>query len=287
MPKPTLLKKAAAQLRPFKWSTMFAIPLALGPLALGVRSWAEDYARENQPQTQSSKTVAAIAKEVPKGWPVDTLIADGERIAMGWQEPGSSGGNVRMACFSCHGIDGAGNGPSAFPAIGGMPVFYQVKQLKNYQSGTRVNPLMQGIAKSLTEREMYAVSAYYAQKVVIHKPSQTLAGLRQQRGAQLAAIGDAEHGIAACTNCHMPPSQGQSPTVPALAGQHASYIVTQLQAWRDGDRGNDAGGVMERISKAMSRSDMLAVGEYYSRRAPSTAANVDLLPKAPASTPVR
>lgn len=260
----------AKSVQPFLISMIIAVPLALA-----ARTWAEGYGQRKQAKT-GNVAIAAIAKEIPKDWPINALIADGERIAMGWQKPGTSGGDVRMACFSCHGVDGAGNGPSGFPAIGGMAVYYQVKQLKNYASGQRENPLMRGIAKSLTEREMYAVSAYYALQSVDHKPPQSLAGLNQQRGAQLAAVGDAQAGIAACTACHMPQGQGQSPTVPALAGQHASYIVTQLQAWRDGDRGNDAGGVMEKIAKAMSRSDMRAVGEYYARRVPQAALKVDI-----------
>ena len=49
---------------------------------------------------------------------------------------------------------------------------------------------------------------------------------------------------------------------PSLAGQHAAYVVLQLEAFRSGDRSNDINGMMRDVARWMTRDEMLAVAEY-------------------------
>ena len=67
------------------------------------------------------------------------------------------------ACAGCHGPNGVGNGPAAFPHLAGQKSTYIVKTLKDFQSGARANDtneIMRNIAAKLTESEINAVAAY-------------------------------------------------------------------------------------------------------------------------------
>lgn len=69
------------------------------------------------------------------------------------------------ACAGCHGPNGIGNGPAAFPHLAGQKSTYIVKTLKDFQSGARandINEIMRNIAAKLTDNEINAVAAYMA-----------------------------------------------------------------------------------------------------------------------------
>ncbi|MEO1153236.1 MAG: c-type cytochrome [Pseudomonadota bacterium] len=175
-----------------------------------------------------------------------------------------------MACITCHGAEGQGDGSGAFPRLAGMSGWYMYKQLVDYASGDRPNRVMTGVAQRLTEHEMEAVSAYYA---AIDAPYRPVPGHVDaellQWGGQLGAVGSAEKGIPACVNCHGPSGMGNPPAVPYLAGQYANYMTHQLQLWREGVRDNDAMNVMSSIASKMTDEDMRAVSEYYARVRPT------------------
>lgn len=74
--------------------------------------------------------------------------------------------NVSM-CIGCHGIPGY---KAAFPEVyqvpmlGGQSEKYIENALKAYQKGERRHPSMQGIAASLSDQDIAALAAYYAQQ---------------------------------------------------------------------------------------------------------------------------
>ena len=189
----------------------------------------------------------------------------GRLVAMG----GSKQGGAGMACMSCHGAEGAGDGAAAFPRLAGLPAWYMYKQLQDYASGARPNQVMSGIAKQLTDTEMRSASSYYAvveatYPVVPERPAtQAL-----QWGGQLAAVGSVAKGIPACVNCHGPDGFGLAPSVPYLSGQHADYLALQLSLWKQGVRKNDPMNVMAAIASKMSDDDIRAVSNYYARVRP-------------------
>ncbi|MFG6595068.1 c-type cytochrome [Sulfitobacter sp. 1A13368] len=196
----------------------------------------------------------------------DDVLELGRLVAMGGSEAGDSG----MACITCHGGDGAGDGSGAFPRLAGQAGWYTYKQLKDYASGDRQNRVMSGIAKKLTEEEMEAVAAYYATISAPYTPPLgDVDGMTLQWGGQLGAVGSAERGVPACVNCHGPSGLGNPPSVPYLAGQYASYMAHQLQMWKEGKRDNDVDNVMSAIAKKMTQKDIEAVSAYYNRVRPT------------------
>ena len=194
--------------------------------------------------------------------PDDDMLELGRLVAMGGAQNAASG----MACLTCHGGQGKGDGSGAFPRLTGQAAWYTYKQLNDYASGARPNEVMSGIAQMLTEREREAVAMYYA---VVQAPIPEPLGEVDQGllewGGQLAAVGSVEKGIPACVNCHGPQGTGNPPSVPYLAGQYANYMSYQLQLWQEGVRDNDPMNVMSAIADKMSEEDMHAVSEYYRR----------------------
>src|SRR5689334_20141769 len=125
--------------------------------------------------------------------------------------PASSGrvlaeqGNERgaVACSSCHGPDGAGLDAAGFPRLSGLSSAYIAKQLGDFATGTRTNPIMGPIAKALNQEEIAAASAYYA---ALPSPPTRVVGRAERApadvGERLALRGDWSRGVPECVSCH-------------------------------------------------------------------------------------
>lgn len=81
--------------------------------------------------------------------------------------------------------------------------------------------------------------------------------------------GSAEEGQAKatpCIACHGPDGNSVNPEWPNLAGQSASYIVRQLQAFKSGERQNP---LMSPMATPLSDDDMEDLAAYYSQQRPA------------------
>lgn len=69
-------------------------------------------------------------------------------------------------CVACHGGNGQSQMPPVpglvVPNIGGQYADYLVKALKDYRSGTRQNPSMNGMVAALSDEDIEDLAAYYA-----------------------------------------------------------------------------------------------------------------------------
>lgn len=63
-------------------------------------------------------------------------------------------------CIGCHGPDGISLVPT-YPNLKGQKVSYLAKQLKDFKSGKRKDPIMAGFAKGLSDDDITNISAYY------------------------------------------------------------------------------------------------------------------------------
>lgn len=170
-------------------------------------------------------------------------------------------GKASTACVACHGAQGAGNAQASFPQLARLNTDYLAKQLRDFQRGTRKDAVMQPIAKALSEKDIADVSAYFA---VQRPPAPTTTADTKllTRGELLAVSGFWDKAVPACVSCHGPAGRGVGANFPALAGQHASYIAKQLNAWRSGTRANDPQGLMKGIAVRLPASDISAVSAY-------------------------
>ena len=161
------------------------------------------------------------------------------------------------ACVSCHGA--AGNSTIATnPKLAGQIAAYTHKQLVDFTTPNRANPVMSPYAKMLTEEDKKNVSAYLAaqsQKQGAAKNKDIV-----ELGKKIYRGGIAGTGVAACASCHGANANGIPAQFPRLAGQHQDYTVAQLQAFKSGARKNSV--QMTTLAKRMSDEEMKAVADY-------------------------
>ena len=65
-------------------------------------------------------------------------------------------------CAGCHGADGKATIPT-YPHLAGQNSAYLEKQLKEFRNGTRKDPMMNALAKQLSDDDIANLAAYYAQ----------------------------------------------------------------------------------------------------------------------------
>jgi cytochrome c553 len=164
-----------------------------------------------------------------------------------------------QVCAACHGTDG--NSPLPVnPNLAGQHPEYLYKQLRNFKSGERANPIMAGMVASLSDQDMHDLSVYYASQ----RPSRLFAGDKDlaAEGQQLYRGGDSAKGVAACSGCHSPNGAGMPAQYPRIAGQHAQYSSAQLRAFRAEERSNDENMMMRSIASRLSDREIAALSEY-------------------------
>ena len=171
-----------------------------------------------------------------------------------------NGKKLSLACGACHGMNGVSSN-AMYPNLAGQRSKYIFKQLMSFKKGKdggRVNALMNATAAGLSEQDMHDLAVYYASLPAGHGKANPK---YVKRGRELFLGGDRAQKIPACAACHGPRGDGNNEAgFPAVGGQHAAYVLAQLEAYRDGKR---PGGIMMRdITKHMSKEDMEAVASY-------------------------
>ncbi len=170
-----------------------------------------------------------------------------------------TGKQQAQVCAACHGADGNSTTP-AWPKLAGQHADYIIKQLKDFQEGNRINALMSPIAKSMSEEEMASWAGVFSSQKIKHGTADpAMLGL----GKKIYRSGNSDAGVPACLACHGPTGRGNpSSNYPALAGQHAVYTESQLNAFRADIRSNDVNEVMRSVVDRMSDEEINAVSEY-------------------------
>jgi thiosulfate dehydrogenase len=168
-------------------------------------------------------------------------------------------------CQGCHGVHGEGNAAAAIPRLAGQSAEYLGKQLEDYASGDRANPVMQNFAKPLSHADIEALSAYFstagAPSTVI--PS-TASAAQLDLGRRLARQGSEAKRVQACNSCHGPDGVGVLHAAPYLAGQSAQYLTSALTSFQQRTRKDDPGMLMTSVAGRLSESDIAAAAAYFS-----------------------
>ena len=188
-----------------------------------------------------------------------------ERATTAKPDPAKAQQIASQVCAACHGADG-NSVAAANPNLAGQDADYITLQLAHYKAGIRVNPTMQAMAATLSDADMGALGAFFAQQKPKGLAARDPALVKSAR--QLWRGGDAANGVPACAACHSPTGAGIPKNYPRLAGQYADYTYAQLKAFKTGERGADAGGkdingrVMTTIAQKMTDAQMKAVADY-------------------------
>jgi len=64
-------------------------------------------------------------------------------------------------CVACHGANGISAIPM-YPNLAGQKEMYLAKQLRDFKSGARKDPVMSAMAMPLSEEDIKNLAAYYA-----------------------------------------------------------------------------------------------------------------------------
>ena len=174
----------------------------------------------------------------------------------------TQGKGAAVACASCHGVDGAGNTQAGFPVLAQLPPAYFAKQIADFKAGTRANPVMTPIAMAMSAEDIETSARHFADQARPKAAATTTDSAVIARGKQLAINGAWDRGVPPCFKCHAVDGLGIAPAFPPIAGQHAAYTVSQLQAWKTGARTNDPQTLMKTVAEKLTDDDILSVAAY-------------------------
>jgi cytochrome c553 len=166
-------------------------------------------------------------------------------------------------CSTCHGPRGVSTSPE-FPILAAQRKGYLEAQIDAFRKRTRAekdaHDFMWGIAGNLDEAIIGSIADYYASQPPAPGRSDDPALIA--KGKELFDKGVPERGIPACMACHGADAAGVA-DFPRLAGQHAKYVVKQLNYIQSLVR---AAPVMHGIVKDLAPAEIQAVAAYVQSR---------------------
>lgn len=174
----------------------------------------------------------------------------------------SAAQHIVDGCRSCHIQTDRFQKAEAIPSLDGMPAEYFVPALKSYITGERKNEIMSQFKGSLSDRDIYNLSAYFAARVPKKAP---------QTGNGNAANG--KIAARACAGCHGYDGNSLNPHIPNLAGQSARYLIKATRDYRDGVRRSL---LMGPPVKNLSDKTIANLAAYYSRQQPQSQLHKDI-----------
>jgi cytochrome c553 len=152
-----------------------------------------------------------------------------------------------QVCSSCHGENGVPIN-ATIPIIWGQQEYFLVKQLHDYRSGDRENPVMAAFAKPLTQADLRPAARYFASKTWPARSTPTVST-------------SPPDGTAVCQICHQQNFVGGLPA-PRLAGQSYEYLVEAMRRFAEGERTNNPD--MVKIMQELSPAQRDAMARYIS-----------------------
>lgn len=166
-------------------------------------------------------------------------------------------------CSTCHGPRGISTSPE-FPNLAAQRKGYLEAQIEAFRQKTRAekdaHDFMWGIAGNLDPTIIAGLAAYYAAQPPARGHSDDPALVA--KGKVLFDKGLPERGIPACMACHGTDATGRD-NFPRLAGQHAKYVIKQLNYIQSLVR---AAPVMHGIVKDLTPAEIMAVAAYVQSR---------------------
>jgi cytochrome c553 len=168
-------------------------------------------------------------------------------------------------CKTCHGLSGQGyHGYFPMPRLAGQQTKYFENQLRAFVERRRANPIMYGVARSLSPSMVAALAAHF--RDINPAPFGGAPKERIALGKTIFEDGLPESNVPACSACHGADAKGQD-EIPRLAGQLFPYTVKELTNWKK-ERGqgpaSDTSAIMGPTAHNLSKSEIAAVAAYVS-----------------------
>ena len=179
-------------------------------------------------------------------------IADGKRVA-------------ESSCARCHGVNGI-SATRGVPHLAGQRAAYLHLQLRAYRQSARVQSLMDGIVKFLSDDALVKVAAYYASL----EPPRPAAAVPAAKAAAAKAdpVAAGKAAAASCAGCHGENGVSKTPGMPSLVALDPKYFVAAMNAYKSGQRKHD---LMKSLAAGLSDADLGNVALYYGLQKPARA----------------
>lgn len=216
-----------------------------------------------------------VVRAVPQGGTPELAKAGAYRAADADTQRGATLAGTR--CAACHGADGNSSKPQ-YPKLAGLNPAYLYSQLQAFATGQRPSNYMPGIAAALSAQDATDLAAFYALQTRHADPVQDSALAAAGRALFYARTGRGM--MSSCAACHEAgkrqrmvmmgmmggrgmmgmASSNTATVIPLLNGQHAAYLLDQLNRFASGERP----GVMDQIAAGLDTEDRKALAEYLS-----------------------
>jgi len=165
----------------------------------------------------------------------------------------AAGQRKSAACIACHGPVGVSAAGLLGPTLAGQNRAYLAAALAAYKSGARKNPIMLGVASSLSSTDIEDVASWFSSQKCAVVPG----GAEQLAAARKA-------GAAMCANCHGANGVPRSDAWPSLLGQSGDYLKGALRSYASADRSHI---VMSTLARGLDDAAIERVAAWYSTAA--------------------
>lgn len=169
---------------------------------------------------------------------------------------------AQQVCSNCHGVTGNAVSPN-FPNLAGQAESYLIAQLTFFRSHDRRDPAgfeyMWGISRALTDDQIKGLASYFSSQKPMRQPVEGTPS-QIEAGKAIFENGVSAKNAPACSSCHGPEGQG-STAFPRIAGQHADYVVKQLEVFQRTVARPDATTMMK-VAHDLSRQEIEDVAGY-------------------------
>ena len=181
------------------------------------------------------------------------------------------------ACFACHGKKGISDDPR-IPILAGQNMYYTYVQLKDFQAGRRISPVMTEIMTGRTVAELFAsgsqsggsdspvmteVAAFLTKEemrtIATFFSEQPWPSTGYRADPARARMGEVATFAGQCVQCHRGGYEGNSGT-PRLAGQHLAYLEKTMGDFKSKARANSA--AKSSLMKTYSAEDIKRMAEF-------------------------
>jgi cytochrome c553 len=171
------------------------------------------------------------------------------------------GATLALRCTMCHGARGLSEADS--PNLAGQYESAVYKELQDYKTGARTSAVMSPRVTDLTDQDMRDLAAYFAYlpRLPGYHPSGDILPPR------IVVSGAPLRNIPPCGSCHG--TVDYKIGAAWLEGQSPVYLKAQLDAFATGERRNDIDQQMRNIARNLTKDEIGAAAEYYSRQPPN------------------
>jgi len=208
-------------------------------------------------------------------------LAGAPYLGVAPQGNAAKGARQTTTCAACHGAHGNSRSDQ-FPNLAGQNYNYLLKQLEDFRSGAlKLQPMsamVGNIPKTSKDKNLKDIARYFSSQKLdrtanANAHAAKLTRSQAETGYRIFQQGLAGEHVPSCAACHTAGGTGNAPmAIPALAGQHATYIEQQLKYFASGKRHNSPKHIMAKIARRLSPAQIRDVALYAQQLRP------DLMP---------